>query len=296
MLLQVQGIIAEYERTKIRERCRRGRLFAARSGRVSVLGKAPYGYRYVTKLEGGGEARYVVEFAEAQTVQEMFTWCGIEGCSLTQICNRLKEKGIVTRKGKTTWDRVTVLDMLRNPAYMGEARFNKVHTVPARPRLRPRRGAPDYPRRPTAKQPTPLEDQIPIAVPAIVEPRCSRPCRSGWRSIASTPGKRPSNRAICWRAWWCAGRCGYAYRGRVQASREAALLPLLWERSRSVARTSSGLQQPLDPSRAAGRGGVVGRAGVAAGAGAVGPGIRAAVEPSRTNRERRLGPVGVWTS
>ncbi|MGO9813576.1 MAG: recombinase family protein [Isosphaeraceae bacterium] len=43
LLLQVQGIIAEYERTKIRERCRRGRLFAARSGRVSVLNKAPAG-------------------------------------------------------------------------------------------------------------------------------------------------------------------------------------------------------------------------------------------------------------
>jgi site-specific DNA recombinase len=43
LLLQVQGIIAEYERTKIRERCRRGRLFAARSGRVSVLNKAPTG-------------------------------------------------------------------------------------------------------------------------------------------------------------------------------------------------------------------------------------------------------------
>ncbi len=93
LLLQVQGMIAEFERAKIRERCRRGRLFAARSGRVSAAGDAPYGYRYVTKLEGGGEARYVVAFAEAQTVKDMFTWCGIEGCSLTQICRRLKRRG-----------------------------------------------------------------------------------------------------------------------------------------------------------------------------------------------------------
>ena len=35
--------------------------------------------------------------------------------------------------------------MLRNPAYMGDARFNKVHIVPARPRLRPRRGVPEFP-------------------------------------------------------------------------------------------------------------------------------------------------------
>src|SRR5579864_4494329 len=57
LLLQVQGMIAEFERAKIRERCRRGRLFAARSGRVSVLSGAPYGFRYITKQEAGGEAR-----------------------------------------------------------------------------------------------------------------------------------------------------------------------------------------------------------------------------------------------
>ncbi len=43
LLLQVQGIIAEYERAKIRERSRRGKLHAARTGQVSVLGSAPYG-------------------------------------------------------------------------------------------------------------------------------------------------------------------------------------------------------------------------------------------------------------
>src|SRR5258708_36952836 len=51
LLLLVQSMIAEYERTKIRERCRRGRLFAARAGQVSVLGGAPFGYRYITKQE-----------------------------------------------------------------------------------------------------------------------------------------------------------------------------------------------------------------------------------------------------
>ena len=218
LLLQVQGIIAEYERTKIRERCRRGRLFAARSGRVSVLAKAPYGYRYVTKLEGGGEARYVVAFAEAQTVKDMFAWCGIEGYSLNQICKRLKEKGIVTRTGKTTWDRATVLDMLRNPAYMGEARFNKVHAVPARPRLRPRRGAAAYPKRPTAKQPTPLEDQIPIAVPALVDLELFRAVQERLAAHRKHPGQAvPEPRYLLAGLVVCRS-CGYAYRGRTQGA------------------------------------------------------------------------------
>ena len=56
LLLQVQGMIAEYERAKIMERCRRGKQHAARRGSVNVLSGAPYGYRYVGKHEGGGEA------------------------------------------------------------------------------------------------------------------------------------------------------------------------------------------------------------------------------------------------
>src|SRR4051794_22109401 len=145
LLLQVQSMIAEYERTKIRERCRRGRLFAARAGKVSVLGGAPFGYRYVTKQEGGGQARYVVDFAEAPVAREMFEWVAYEGCSLGQVCERLKGRGVLTRRGHSTWDRATVSEMLRNPAYMGEARYGKVRIVPARPRLRPRRGVPEYP-------------------------------------------------------------------------------------------------------------------------------------------------------
>lgn len=45
LLLQVQGMIAEYERAKILERSRRGKRHAAQVGNVSVLSCAPYGYR-----------------------------------------------------------------------------------------------------------------------------------------------------------------------------------------------------------------------------------------------------------
>ena len=53
LLLQVQGVIAEYERAKILERGRRGRRHAAQSGSVSALTGAPYGYRYVSRTQGG---------------------------------------------------------------------------------------------------------------------------------------------------------------------------------------------------------------------------------------------------
>src|SRR6266571_6550851 len=60
LLLQVQGMIAEDERAKIIERHRRGKRHAARTGVVNVLSGAPYGYRYVSKYEGGGQARRAV--------------------------------------------------------------------------------------------------------------------------------------------------------------------------------------------------------------------------------------------
>src|SRR5215469_12057547 len=74
LLRQVQGMIAEYEEAKILERSRRGKRHAARAGSVSVLSGAPYGYRYVSKQEGDGAARYQVLAQEARVVRQIFTW------------------------------------------------------------------------------------------------------------------------------------------------------------------------------------------------------------------------------
>src|SRR4051812_6007033 len=47
LLLQLQGMFAEYERARMLERSRRGKRHLARAGVVSVLSRAPHGYRYV---------------------------------------------------------------------------------------------------------------------------------------------------------------------------------------------------------------------------------------------------------
>ncbi len=81
LLLQVQGMIAEYEHAKIIERNRRGKRHAAQAGKVAVLSGAPYGYHYVTKAEGGGEARYEIIPEQASVVRQIFQWVGIERIS-----------------------------------------------------------------------------------------------------------------------------------------------------------------------------------------------------------------------
>jgi site-specific DNA recombinase len=169
LLLQVQGMIAEYERAKILERCRRGKQHAARRGSVNVLSGAPYGYRYVGKHEGGGEARYQVVAEEARVVRKIFEWVGQERCSIGEVCRRLRREDVPTRTGKSAWDRSVVWLILKNPAYKGTAAFGKTRSGELKPqRLRPQRGRPEQPRRPVSRVDTSSGDRIFIDVPALV--------------------------------------------------------------------------------------------------------------------------------
>ena len=167
LLLQVQGMISEYERTKIMERSRRGKRYAARRGSVNVLSGAPYGYHYVSKQEGDGEAHYRIVFEEAKIAREIFEWYGLEGVSIGEVCRRLKARGIRTRTGKDYWDRTTVWGMLKNPAYKGSAGFGKTRIGPRKPALRPQRGY-EQSQRDYSIYAVPEEEQERIPVPAIV--------------------------------------------------------------------------------------------------------------------------------
>jgi site-specific DNA recombinase len=170
LLLQVQGMMAEYERAKILERHRRGKRPAAHAGSVNVLAAAPYGYRYVPKHDGSGQARYEIIAEEARVVRQMFEWVGHERVTIGDVCRRLSRAGEPTRTGKSIWDRSAVWGMLRNPAYMGTAAFGKTRQGPLRPRLRAQRGRPLQPRRASSPVEVPREEWMPIPVPAIVAP------------------------------------------------------------------------------------------------------------------------------
>jgi len=169
LLVQIQGVIAEYERAKILERSRRGKQHAARRGSVNVLSAAPYGYRYVRKQDGDGEGRYQILAEEARVAQKIFEWVGREHCSMGEVTRRLKQEGIPTRTGRPVWDRATIHAILKNPAYKGTAAYGKTRVGPYKPqRLRPMRGKPEFPKMPMTRVDTPPEDQIFIDVPALV--------------------------------------------------------------------------------------------------------------------------------
>src|SRR3954470_10502556 len=129
LLLQLQGMFAEYERTRIIERSRRGKRHLAQAGVVSVLGRTPYGYRYVDREAGHVAVRFEVAENEASVVRRIFDWVGQERISLAAVCRRLFENGVPSPSGKAHWSRSMVWTLLSNPAYVGQAQFGKTVSV-----------------------------------------------------------------------------------------------------------------------------------------------------------------------
>src|SRR5262245_17209442 len=215
LLLQVQGMIAEYERAKILERCRRGKQYAARRGSVNVLSGAPYGYRYVGKHEGGGEARYQVVAEEARVVRKIFEWFGQERCSIGEVCRRLHRDGIPTRTGKSAWDRSTVWLILKNPAYKGTAAFGKTRSGDLKPqRFRPQRGRPEQPRRPVSRVDTSSDDQIFIDVPGLVSEALFAAVQAQLQENRQRRRDRPGGGRYLLQGLVVCKRCGYGCYGK----------------------------------------------------------------------------------
>jgi site-specific DNA recombinase len=169
LLVQFQGMIAEYERAQIAERTRRGKRYRAKAGVINVLSSsAPYGYRYVKKTETA-QAYYEVVEAEAEVIRRIFNLYTVAGRSIRSIVGILNAEKVPTRSRRAAWVNSTLWHMLRNPAYEGRACYGKTEPGPPsqRPnRIRRLRGA--KARLGPVHRPRPPEDWISIAVPALV--------------------------------------------------------------------------------------------------------------------------------
>lgn len=169
LLLQVQGMIAEYERAKIMERHRRGKIHTAKRGSINALSVAAYGYRYINKYINGGEASFEVIEEEAEVIRKIFNWVGKERLTIGQVSQRLKQEQIPTKKGKSYWDRGTIYYMLKNPAYKGQAAFGRKKTGARLPCIRPRKDSSEQPRNNSSRYAVEKEKWISIIVPAIID-------------------------------------------------------------------------------------------------------------------------------
>lgn len=232
LLLQIRGAVAEYERTLIADRMRRGRHAKLRSGHLVPWTVAPYGYLLDT--ERPRDARRIrIDPVKAAIVTQMFTWYTEEqpALSLYGVAKRLSDARIPTPTGKPRWNVASVRGILQSSAYMGIAYSGRTRVVKARQR----KSALQPVGRGEGQQPTPPEEWIAIPVPAIISPETFE--RAQERLKHNRQGARRNNTSHeyllrglvscgqCHLA--CAGRAlhpGYAYyvcRGRTDALRAA---------------------------------------------------------------------------
>jgi site-specific DNA recombinase len=165
LLLQIRGAVAEYERTLIADRMRRGRQAKLRSGQLLPWSVPPYGY--VMDSEHPRDPRRLrLDPVKAAVITQIFAWYTDPHtpATLYGVAKRLTNNQIPPPRGGRCWNVASVRGILRSPVYTGTAYGERTRPVPARVRqsaLRPVGAGRSH-------RPAPPDEWIAIPVPAIV--------------------------------------------------------------------------------------------------------------------------------
>jgi hypothetical protein len=123
------------------------------------------------------------------------------------------------------WDRRTLARILENPAYKGTAAWGKTQqSVEPKPRLRPRRGQPKFPRRARGVRRTPPEQWSMIPVPALVDEETFAAAQEQLAHHRAHQGRPAVAGRYVLHGLLVCGRCGCAYCGKHRAGRKARRL------------------------------------------------------------------------
>jgi site-specific DNA recombinase len=203
------------------ERSRRGKRHAAQSGSLNVMSGAPFGYRYISIREGGGQARFELNAEQARIVQQIFSWIGRDRCSLHEVCRRLQKAGALTASGQRVWSRQAVWRILQNPAYIGLAAYGKTRMMPRTRKTRPRppRGRPAEPRRSNTPVAIDTKEWVFVPVPPLVNERLFRAAQQQLEENRARVrlGLRTLGHLLQGLA--CCAICRYAYYGKTTRER-----------------------------------------------------------------------------
>jgi len=215
LLLQIRGAVAEYERTLIAERMRRGRQAKLRAGTLLPWTTPPFGYR-LDPERPRDVAGVRVERAEAVLVAQLFDWYLQPQATVYQLARRLTDLGVATPTGKPRWNAASVRGILRNPAYTGRALTNRTRVAPARRRKsallpvgpgeshapRPQEDSPASSQEPTGRAPHPAHARSPkscladpVAGRRVTLSGCAGTAHRGWNGLAygAAAGSAPGN-------------------------------------------------------------------------------------------------------
>jgi site-specific DNA recombinase len=119
MIFSLFGMVAEWDRANIIERCKNGRLQRYKEG-AWAAGKAPYGYSRNKETR-----KLVIDETEARIVRRMYSEY-VDGKSLFAISQGLNQDHIPPRaKRSQGWWQTTVRQVLLNPCYKGTEIVNR---------------------------------------------------------------------------------------------------------------------------------------------------------------------------
>lgn len=134
IMYKMRGVFAEYERMKIQERFRLGKMRKAKDGHILVT-EGPYGYTFIKKRGKHGDPEFQqghleIHQTEQHVVRLVFRWVADEGLTLRAVVRRLQELSIPPRRSKRgVWNTSTLSHLLRNRTYIGEGHYGASHSV-----------------------------------------------------------------------------------------------------------------------------------------------------------------------
>ncbi len=209
LLVQVQGLFSEYERAKLSERARRGKLYRVRSGEA-IFGKVAYGYRRVGRSEAG-PAHLVVYGPEAAVVRRIFDEHA-SGVSIRQIARHLYEDSVPTPTGKNqVWSSAQLGFLLRNSAYAGTATWYRYENIPNS----------GYKR--ALKRKRPAEDWVQVPVPPIVTAETFAAAQAVVRDNSRFSPRNTTPGTFLLRGLASCGRCGVRLAANRKRSRSGEM-------------------------------------------------------------------------
>ena len=104
--------LAKYERAKITERTRRGKLRKAREGKLVAGPRPNYGFQYNARRDN-----YVVNNEEMQVIRRIFRMVGAEGHTMNAVRNTFRREGLKSPTGSTHWSLKYIRECIRDDVY-----------------------------------------------------------------------------------------------------------------------------------------------------------------------------------
>jgi site-specific DNA recombinase len=104
--------LAKYERAKIAERTRRGKLRKAREGKVIAAQRPNYGFKYNATRDG-----YEVHEEAMSVVRRIYFIVGVEGRTIHTVKRTLENEGVPAPNGGKWWSKAFIRDCILDDVY-----------------------------------------------------------------------------------------------------------------------------------------------------------------------------------